>query len=275
MKRYLLLSFVIFICILIPFVLFAPTRTKAKTEVLAVEEIVQRTNEASYYAGKDGRARVFMTIKDKQGRTREREFVILRKNNEGLKQTFYVYFQRPADVRKMSFLVWKNVEQDDDRWLYLPSLDLVKRVAAGDKRTSFAGSDFFYEDISGRSILEDTHSLEEETEGYYLLKNVPKDPDNVEFSSFVMKINKKTFIPKKVEYFNKEGKLYRAYEALEIKEIQGYPTVVHSVMRDLESGGETSIEFKDIEYDIGLGDSIFTERYLRRPPRKWLKGGYK
>jgi outer membrane lipoprotein-sorting protein len=146
----------------------------------------------------------------------------------------------------------------------------VKRIAAGDKRTSFAGSDFFYEDISGRSIFEDTHSLEKETEEHYILKNIPKHPDSVEFSNFVMRIDKDTFIPEKVEYFNKQGKLYREYEALEIKEIQGNPTVVRSVMRDLESGSETSIEFKNTEYDIGLDDSIFTERYLRRPPRKWL-----
>ena len=270
MKRYNLLLSVIWICLLILFVLFAPGTILAEAGGLTVEEIVRKTNEAAYYAGKDGRAGVSMEIKDKQGRTREREFVILRKNKEGLKQLFYVYFQRPADVRKMSFLVWKNVEKDDDRWLYLPSLDLVKRIAAGDKRTSFAGSDFFYEDISGRSVFGDTHSLEKETEEYYILKNIPKDPDSVEFSNFVMKIDKNTFIPEKVEYFNRQGKLYREYEALETKEIQGYPTVIHSVMRDLESGSETSIEFKNTEYDIGLDDSIFTERYLRRPPRKWL-----
>jgi outer membrane lipoprotein-sorting protein len=239
--------------------------------MLSVEEIVNKTNEAAYYFGKDGRARVLMSIKDKQGRVREKEFVILRKDKEDLKQLFYVYFERPADVRKMAFLVWKNVEKDDDRWLYLPSLDLVKRIAASDKRTSFAGSDFFYEDISGRSIAEDDHTVEKETGDHYLLKNVPKNPEKAEFSFFLMQIDKKTFIPVKVEYFNQQGKLYRVYEALKVKEVQGYPTVIRSIMKDLDTGSATTIEFKNIEYDIGLNDDIFTERYLRRPPRKWLK----
>ncbi len=39
----------------------------------------------------------------------------------------------------------------------LPDLDLVKRIAAGDKRTSFVGSHFLYEDISGRAVQEDKH----------------------------------------------------------------------------------------------------------------------
>ena len=59
-----------------------------------VNGIVQRTNHASYYQGQDGKARVKMTITDDQGRTREREFTILRLNvGEGDgEQKFYVLF---------------------------------------------------------------------------------------------------------------------------------------------------------------------------------------
>ncbi|HPO31291.1 MAG TPA: outer membrane lipoprotein-sorting protein, partial [Candidatus Hydrogenedentes bacterium] len=46
----------------------------------SVDEIVKKTNHVAYYQGKDGRARVKMTITDKQGNTREREFTILRRN---------------------------------------------------------------------------------------------------------------------------------------------------------------------------------------------------
>jgi len=130
---------------------------------LSVDEIVEKSNQVAYYQGKDGRSDVSMVIKDKQGQERTREFTILRWDAPGEgegdaycgDQKFYVYFQRPADVNKMVFMVWKRVNREDDRWLYLPALDLVKRIAAADKRTSFAGSDFFYEDVSGRNIEED------------------------------------------------------------------------------------------------------------------------
>src|SRR5690606_38275237 len=97
-------------------------------------------------------------------------------------QKFYVYFTRPADVNKMGFLVWKKLDTDDDRWLYLPALDLVKRIAASDKRTSFVGSDFYYEDVSGRDIDEDHHELIDTTDNYYVLKNTPRNPSSVEFA---------------------------------------------------------------------------------------------
>jgi len=236
---------------------------------LDVEEIVNRANLAAYYGGNDGRAEVTMTITDDQGRERNREFVILRRDvADGGDQQFYVYFEKPSDVRKMAFMVHKHVEGDDDRWLYLPALDLVKRIAASDKRTSFVGSHFFYEDVSGRGVDEDVHELVETTDTAYVLKNTPKDPDSVEFAFYTVWIDKNSFMPLKAEYVDGQGQTYRLVEALQIDEIQGIPTVTRSRVKDLAGGGETVSVFSNITYDIGLNESIFTERYLRRAPRE-------
>ena len=238
-------------------------------DTLPVDEIINRANNAAYYAGDDGRSNVTMTITDNQGRTRNREFAILRRDTaNGGDQQFYVYFERPSDVRKMAFMVQKHIDRDDDRWLYLPALDLVKRIAASDKRTSFVGSHFFYEDVSGRGVDEDLHELIETTDDHYLIKNTPKDPGTVEFSSYTVRIDRTTFMPVYAEYLDKNGVKYREVEALKIEEIDGHPTVTKSRVRDLAGGGETVSEFKNIKYDIGLKEEIFTERYLRRPPRE-------
>lgn len=234
-----------------------------------VKEIVELANKASYYAGNDGRSDVTMTITDAQGRTRTREFVILRRDDEdGGPQKFYVYFKKPSDVRKMVFMVHKYIDKDDDRWMYLPALSLVKRIAASDKRTSFVGSDFYYEDVSGRGVQEDAHELIETTADSFVLKNTPKDAASVEFSYYTVEIDRETHLPLKAEYFDKQGKKYRVVEALEVKEIQGFPTVVKSRVQDLATGSATVSAFDKIKYDIGLKDSIFTERYLHRPPRQ-------
>lgn len=251
--------------------LLAVTAT-AGEENPTVEQIVEKANLAAYYQGDDGRASVHMVITDAQGRTRERRFVILRRDvKDGAEQKFYVYFEEPADVRRMAYLVWKHIGKDDDRWLYLPALDLVRRIAATDKRTSFAGSHFLYEDVSGRSLAEDTHELAETTAEHYVLNNTPKDPKSVEFASFKVWVDKKTFLPRKAEYVDAEGKVYRIVEALEVKEIQGFPTVVKSRVQDLKSGGNTVSTFSDIKYNIGVPDDVFSERYLRRAPRAYLR----
>ncbi len=266
MKR----RFSIFFALLAVFLMLTSSGLAAET--LSVDEIVIRANKAAYYAGDDGRAVVKMTITDAQGRTRKREFVILRRDvADGGEQKFYVYFKKPGDVRKMVFLVHKYLTRDDDRWLYLPALDLVKRIAASDKRTSFVGSHFVYEDVSGRGIDEDVHELIETTDSHFILKNTPKDPGKVEFSYYDIWLDRETYIPMKAEYYDTEGRKYRLVEALEVQEIQGYPTVIKSRVKDLAGGGETVSEFTKTKYDIGLEDKIFTERYLRKPPREVRK----
>jgi outer membrane lipoprotein-sorting protein len=258
----------LFSCLLSLALLCAP----ARADETDADTIVNKANLASYYAGDDGRATVTMTITDSQGRERKREFVILRKDSsDGGEQFFFVYFKKPSDVRKMVFMVHKHVGRDDDRWLYLPALDLVKRIAASDKRTSFVGSNYLYEDVSGRGTAEDSHELVETTDKFYVIKNVPKDAANVEFSSYTVWIDKTTFLPMKTVYLDKNGKEYRIVEALEVHQFDGVPTVTISRATDLAAGSSTVAEFKAIRYDIGLKEDIFTERYLRRPPREVRK----
>jgi len=235
-----------------------------------LDTIIRKANNVAYYQGKDGKANVKMVITNDKGQTREREFTVLRKDEaDGGNQKYYVYFLKPADVRKMVFMVHKNTEpgKDDDRWLYMPSLDLVKRIAASDKRTSFVGSDFLYEDISGRGLNEDVHELVETNDLYYVIKNTPKKPETVEFSYYNVSIDRKNFVPMKMEYYDKNGKPYRVIESKEVKMISDYPTVVKSEVLNLSTKGKTEMEFSDVQYDIGLED-IFTERYLHKAPRE-------
>ncbi|MCF8131303.1 MAG: outer membrane lipoprotein-sorting protein [Deltaproteobacteria bacterium] len=254
--------------------------TWAAEEHPSVEEIVARANQVSYYQGNDGRADVHMRIVDAQNRERTREFTILRRDDtaEGntdasVDQRFYVYFKGPPDVRDTVFMVWKHVarNKDDDRWLYLPDLDLVKRIAASDERTSFVGSHFFYEDVSGRNTNEDEHKLVEVTDKYFVLENTPKNPDRVEFSRYKMWIHKETFLPIQTEYYDKRGEAYRRYKVLNVSKPQGFLTAVKSKMEDLKSGGYTVIEYSDVAYNVDLPKDIFTERYLRKPPMKYIQ----
>ena len=59
-------------------------------------------------------------------------------------------------------------------------------------------------------------------------------------------------------------------EAVKIDSIEGKPTVVRSKVSDLTSGGYTLMEFRGVAYNIGLPDSIFSERSLRTPPHAYL-----
>ena len=257
---------------------FAQTSANQSGSNIDVAEIVNKAEQAAYYAGNDGRSMARMLIVDEQGRKQMRQFTILRKdvlNEAGADtgdQRMLVFFSRPTEVEGTVFRVEKHaaLNSDDDRWLYLPALDLVKRIAAGNKRTSFVGSHFFYEDVSGRATAQDSFELLEQTQTHYRLKATPKDTALVEFSHYVVEIDKDTYLPTLINFYKGDNN-YRRVEAVTIETIQGNPTVVRSKVTDLTSGGYTLMEFRGIEYDIGLPDSIFSERSLRVPPQNYIK----
>jgi hypothetical protein len=92
----------------------------------------------------------------------------------------------------------------------------------------------------------------------------------VEFDHYVSYIHKQTFIPVQVEYYKADGTKYREYTVNEVETIEGHPTVVKSTMKALQEGGESTLTYTQVDYDVGLSPDTFTERYLRNPPRGQL-----
>jgi outer membrane lipoprotein-sorting protein len=231
-------------------------------------EIAKRSLDGFYAAGRDMRVRVSMVLVNQQGGERKRELIMLRKNmGSAGDQRYYIYFHAPPDVKGTTFLVWKYPARDDDRWIFIPAIKLVRRIAASDRRSSFVGSDFTYEDISGRDVSDETHTLlrSEALEGRpcYVLESRPVA--SADYARRVSWIDSERWIPLKEEYFDGRGRNTRLFSADRVEEIGGHWTVTHRTMRTLQTGQRTEVAFQEVSYDQGLADNLFTERALREP----------
>ena len=245
----------------------------AKDE-LSASDIIAKSRLAFFYAGDDMRAKVLMGLIHKDGQKRIRELTMLRKDyEEGGDQKYFIYFHKPSDVKDTTFMVYKYPDKDDDRWLFIPAINLIKMMTANDKYSSFVGSDFTYEDISGRKVEEDTHTLlrEEELGGRkcFVIESLPKSAS--EYTKRVSWIDEANFLPLKEEFYDRQNELYRQFEAEEVKDINGILTVTKRAMKNVKTGHRTEVAFEEVEYDLGIEDDIFSERYLRRPPLKWIR----
>jgi hypothetical protein len=177
--------------------------------------------------------------------------------------------------------VWKYPDKDDDRWIFIPAVDLIKRISADDKRSSFVGSDFTYEDISGRDPSSDTHSLvREEKIGEresYVVESIPREAD--EYTKRLTWVDKENFLPLKEEYYDAQGELFRVFTADRIEGIQAQesgktvslPTVMSRTMANVKTGHWTKVSFESVSYNLGLKGGDFSERRMRRPPRDWIR----
>lgn len=238
-------------------------------------DIMKKSHLAYYYAGDDGVAEVTMTLVDKKGKERNREFTMLRLDIEdGGNQKYYTYFKKPSDVSRLSFMVWKNADGNDQRWIYVPAIDLIKPISADDKNSSFVGSDFSYEDVSGRHWNEDNHTFKEESvldaKPVYVIESIPKN-EYKGFSRKISYIDKETYLPLKEEYFDKKDVMIKVFTAEKIEVIDTFPTITLRKMEDLKKGSHTLVDFSKISYNAGISEDIFTERYLKNPPREYIK----
>jgi outer membrane lipoprotein-sorting protein len=245
-------------------------------------EIIEKSQQAFYSQGKDMKADIRMELITAAGEKRIRVLTMLRWNDPNSKdQKYFLYFREPEDVRGMTFMVWKYPDKESDRWIYVPAIDLVRRIAASDARSSFVGSDFTYEDVSGRPISADMHTLlREEKLGErdcYVVESVPKEP--IDYVKRISWIDKATFLPLKEEYYDVQNQLARLFTADKIEEVaaaeggerKSFPTVTKRTMKNLKTEHRTEVTYTSVSYNVGLQDNIFTERYLRNPPERWIK----
>ena len=238
------------------------------------DTIVRKSLQALYYGGSDMVAQVTMSLIDSAGKSRVRSLSMLRKNvGAAGEQRYFIYFHSPPDVMDMTFLVHKFPDKDDDRWMFIPAVRMVKRVAASDKRSSFVGSDFTYDDVSGRDALDEKSTLvrSEVLNGRpcYVLESVPRERSS--FAKRISWVDKERFLPLKEQFISDKGETIRTFSADEVKESGGVWTISKRTMSDTRSGRRTEVLFRDVRYSVGLSDEVFTEGSLRSPPRQWLK----
>jgi len=175
-----------------------------------------------------------------------------------------VRFISPANVKGTGFLSVK-----DDDWLYLPALGKVRRIATKEKGGSFMGSDFSYEDVGSRSLVEDYSAKLLGTEKYeghdcYVLELLPKDPEDISYSKLKVWVDRENFYSMKVEFYDKHGDLLKIMYLSELEKLEGLWIAKKMEMQNVQKGSKTIIISKEVQLNPEIPDSMFTTRQLER-----------
>ncbi len=224
-------------------------------------------------AGRDARVNFKMRLFDRQDRIRERALTVVSKKYPAGDKSL-TRFTYPADIAGTGFLVWEHKgatlgSNEDERFLFLPSLARVRRIAGSEAQESFVGSDFTYEDIGGREFDDYTYTFINDTAANgtaYTLESRARSP-NARFPRVVSIIRKDNFVVLHAEMFSRRDELAKVFEASKVDRIGKYWTVMAMTMKDLGQKTRTEMLVEKAEYDIGLGDDAFTRRELEKAIR--------
>jgi hypothetical protein len=199
-------------------------------------EIMKKSHLAYYYAADDGITEVEMSIVDKRGRERIRKFTMFRLDQQdGGDQKYYTYFHEPSDVRRMTFMVH----------------------------------------VSGRLWTKDAHTLLREDKlneaPVWVIESVPQDEDYGGYSRRVSFIAQDSYLPLREEYYDDKDELERVFTAEKVETSDGIETITTRKMENVQENRHTTVTFNSIDYNVGIEEEVFTQRYLKNPPREYIK----
>ncbi|MDR0289571.1 MAG: outer membrane lipoprotein-sorting protein [Treponema sp.] len=207
-----------------------------------------------------------MVIQAKSGSTSERLIDQYSKDGPRGKRTVIV-FQRPETVAGTRFLTMENSGGADDRWIFLPGVGKVRRMAASEGSSSFVGTDFSYDDIASasRSADLDTHTLlrEESLDGTacYVIQSVPRD-SSYQYSKMILWIAKDTKLTLKIELYDRRNALVKVAEMSGLREVQGRLTATVTKMTTIAAESATTIFMDIVKYDDPIPEAVFTTAFL-------------
>ena len=219
--------------------------------------------------GRDSRAEMRMKLFDRRDRVRDRALSLLTLRRAAGDRSL-IRFTYPNDIRGTGFLVWEHPQGDDERFLYLPSLGRVRRIAGSEAQESFVGSDFSYEDIGGREFDDYTYTLADENASWaspqgprpaYRLESRRKDT-SVEFPRVVSLVLKDSFVVVQADVYNRRNEKQKVYTVKRLDQIQGIWTVLESVMTNDLDRTRTELVVEKIAYNTGLTEAAFSRREL-------------
>jgi hypothetical protein len=208
-----------------------------------------------------------MVISAKNGAQSERVIDQYSKDDSAGNKRAVIIFQSPASVANTRFLTIENTARDDDRWIFLPSIGKIRRIAAQEGGSSFVGTDFSYDDISSqdRKASLDNHRIirEEKQRGAdcYVIESSPRDT-KYQYSKMIQYIDKEKLLVYKVELYDKKGVQVKLLEILEYKDVQGRLSSSITKMSTIAAGTSTSIYTDILKYDDPIPEGVFTTNYL-------------
>ena len=112
-------------------------------------EIVQRAFANRY--GLDTRQVIEVIVRNQSGEQRRRRVAVATKNIDGRLHSLGRFLE-PEYLRGTTILNIENADRGDDHFLYLRSLERIRRIAMNQRSDAFMGTDLTYEDFERRRV---------------------------------------------------------------------------------------------------------------------------
>ncbi len=217
--------------------------------------------------GKDVTSAVSMALTEKNRSPRVRRMITYRVDKKSGEISTLIRFTEPADIEGTGLLTLDSPNKDANQWIYLPAMGRVRRIDSSRKGGRFVNSDYYYEDLRDRKVAQDTHVLvgRDTINGVVceILESIPNESGNSVYSKRISWIDPVTYLPMRIDFYEKrEDQPSKRWQMVKKGRIQGYWTLLDSIMTELASEHQTRLTVEKIVYDRRLPARLFSTQVL-------------
>ena len=260
---------------------FFTTTAFAQDVQVSAEEIVSQC--AHQTIDKDLTATMTIVNRHRNGGEKRSVYKRFVKNGQGkgnIHEKMLLVSEYPPEASGMGFLRWEYTEQAGkypDQWLYTPSLRNVRKISVRDDQERFLGSTLTLGDIGVRPVKQDKHRIVKQGKSKeamnYIVESTPVDKQDAyskRVYHFIKEDDWATCRVASIDYYDRKG-------VLEKKQNNRWQRISeswvwqHVTVENVQTKELSTFQLEDVEVNVGLKDSLFSKRQLRRVDKITLK----
>ncbi|MBW2345737.1 MAG: outer membrane lipoprotein-sorting protein [Deltaproteobacteria bacterium] len=238
------------VALCLPIVFTTLSVAQAQANSLTASEIMEKVDARD--DGDNMIANMEMILIDKNDYERVRKIKTFSKD-KGKDTLKLMFFMEPADVKDTGFLTYDyySGERDDDQWLYLPELDMTKRVI----------DEWKYKILKQAEVRD--HKV-------WLIEAIPSNKtieDRYGYTKSVLFVRQDIFMVVRGVHWVKEGRKLKYFDIKKLEQIDGIWVGTETHMKT-NKGKQTIhrsvFKWHHIRFNQDLDEGLFTVRRLEK-----------
>jgi hypothetical protein len=225
-----------------------------------IAEVQKRATAASQqYEG-------VLQVIDADGKIAQKRWTYSRIGSHG-KSKSVIRFTEPAEVRGVALLIVNFPDRASDQWMWTPSINRERRIAAQDRRTRFFGTDFTFEDLEERDVEQSDYTLraDETIDGdvCWRIESTPRTGRRSQYTRSTLWVRKSNYTYAQIENFSGNTAI-RRLKYRDVGDVEGISTARTLEMEDFARKSRTILKLESLKYNVKLRDDQFTLQALQR-----------
>jgi outer membrane lipoprotein-sorting protein len=234
-----------------------------------VQELLEASDLVMHPENLQGTFR--MILISPRGNERAMEVEAYQRRQSETREDRLFVFTHPPSVAGTGLLVHSYRDDEDRMWIYLPAVDMLKRVNLSTSGGGyFMGSDFTYSDLISAPRQEFTFELlgEAEVDGEpcFLVSKQGRSRAVERQYGYSLEehyIRKSDLVTVRIVFYDLAGDLLKELRVQEVQIIGPYRYPSDVIMENMQTGHRSEIVFGDIQVPEIIPDEFFTHRYLQ------------